>query len=147
MLALVLLAAAPAWTVTFTISEQADPGNGSIIGTRDDKFVITPSEVTMRHEWSDHGKDQPARTAKGPLAPALRDAIATLLPSLPAASASYSISDTVNDEGGYGEELSVERDGKRLHFSLVQGRGAPPLPKSLADLKALIAKVQFPVPK
>lgn len=139
-LAASVVAAAPAWKVTFSTSSGSDHGNGVTVATSDVTWVVTPEEVTMTAEGTRKGKPVKSAVVKPkPTPPAVRDAIAALLPKLPATDASFSTSQYVDDEGWNSEALAVERDGKTVRFALVQGRGAP-LPPELVELKKLIAQ-------
>ncbi|MBL8923000.1 MAG: hypothetical protein JNJ54_29390 [Myxococcaceae bacterium] len=122
------VAALPAWTVTFETSTGVDHGNGKIAQTIETKLVVTPTQVTRSKATKPRALD--AEVGK---------AIAGLLPRLPTAGATFSISDFVNDEGWYDETLTVERDGKALVFHLRQGKQAPPLPPELVELKRLLS--------
>jgi hypothetical protein len=119
MLLLVVLATAPAWTVTLTTDATVDHGDGKNRGVETRKIVVRSAD-------------------KGEA----RNAIAALLPEVPAQPATYSISDFVDDEGSYSERLTVEREGKSVTFHLIQGKRAPLLPKLLADIRA-----RLPAPK
>lgn len=136
----VVLAAAPAWKVSWSTSSGTDVGNGKISATSDVSYVVTPTELVATAGGSDHGKPLKEKTSKKALPAAARDAIAALLPAVPPVSATYSISPTVNDEGWYSEALSVEHEGKAVQFQLVQGKQAPPLPESLEALKKAIGR-------
>ena len=127
----VLLAAAPAWKVQFSASRGVDHGNGVIVATSDVTYEVTPTEVRITAEGTEKGKpvkSKPISPKKTP--PASREAIAALLPSLPKQGGTFSISPYVDDEGWSTEALVVEIDGKAIHFSLEQGKQAPPLPPS-----------------
>lgn len=121
------LAAVPAWTVTFETSTGVDHGNGKIVQTIETKLVVTPTQVTVP------GEKPRALDAE------VGKALAALLPKLPRAAATFSISEFVNDEGWYNETLTVEREGKPVVFRLEQGRRFPPLPPELVELKKLLS--------
>ena len=116
MLVLALLAAAPQWSVTLTTSRGVDHGDGVTRGVEGSKSVIASTDPDVKR----------------------REQVAALLPDLPVAPATYSMSDFVDDEGWYRETLTLERVGKRVVFELVQGKRAPPMPKALAELRSLL---------
>ncbi len=137
----VVLAAAPAWKVTFSTSHGSDHGNGVIVATSDLTTEVTPTEVRVTVEATRKG--QPVKQKPLPPKPtpaAVREAIAALLPSLPKASGVYSTNPYVDDEGWSTEAIAVDVDGKSLQFSLQQGKVGPPVPPELQKLKALIAQ-------
>lgn len=130
-----VLAAAPAWTVTFETSTGVDHGNGKIANTIETKLVVTPTQVTPPG-----GKPRAVDEE-------VSKAIAALLPKLPQEGGRFSISNFVNDEGWYDETLTVEREGKKVIFNLQQGTQAPPLLPELRELKKLLAAAVRPVRK
>ncbi len=52
----------------------------------------------------------------------------------------YSLGPEVNDEGFYSEICTVEFRGEILHFDLIQGSGAPPMPAALKELILLLQR-------
>jgi hypothetical protein len=134
---------APAWSVTWTSSTESDPGNGTIIGSEQRTATITPSEERLLIENESRDAPPHREESKHALDPRRRAAIEALLPKLPKASAVYSLSKYVNDEGGHGEELSVVFGGKTLHFQLRQGPG-PKAPDEIRQLYKLVVGNEMP---
>lgn len=142
MLALTMVvAAAPAWKVSWSSSSGTDHGNGKIVATSDVTCAVTPTEVRITAEGTTQGKRAKQKPVTKPTPPEVRDAIAALLPSLPKLGAAYSIGGHVNDEGWANETLDVQVGEKAaVHFALEQGPGGPPVPTELQQLKKLIVQ-------
>lgn len=125
---LLLLATFPdagvaAWSVTYETS------NASVHAlTR-----LTPVEVSQSIVTIENGKRFGNAGKPRPLAPVVREALAELLPRLPARDATYSIG-----ESSTAVKLVIKRAGKSVTLQLVPGKAAPPLSPEVKELLTLV---------
>ncbi len=126
------------WKITWSNNDAVDPGNGTIIGTDKHVMIVTPTKIREWNEGESASESYKNEATIRALFKEHREAVSAILPQLQSLSGVYSLGPEANDEGSYFETCTVEFKGETLHFDLIQGSGAQPMPSALKELILLL---------